>query len=249
VLRNSLSAASTLWTSLQLAWSWRATAEGYVARTLPTIISAILALSAFTVAGGFTSSISTGIGNEVLINGSQCAVAVNQVFSADTLFEMYPWVSQKLNNVANYAQQCYSMNTSTGILDCTTFVKGRLPFSATLNASCPFSGDRDNDMCLSNDSNLLLDSGLISSEDLGLNMPSSQKMFYREVLHCAPLRTDGFTSDITTNYSIYTRYWYGASPSIINVRNWTFEVENIEAEEARESQIWPTRNLKGFSVM
>lgn len=145
-----------------------------------------------------------------------------------------------MNNAANYAQQCYSSN-ATGTLDCTTFVKSRLQFSSILNASCPFS---DN-ICRSNNSNLLLDSGLISSDDFGLNMPSSQRMFRREVLHCAPLRTDGFSSNVSTEYHNYTRYLYGGTSGF----NYTYQVENLDATYGIQADNPLRRNTKGFSLL
>lgn len=239
VLRNSLSAVSTLWISLQLAWSWRAVANGYLTRILPTIIFAVSAFCAFTIAGGFTSSISTGIGNEVLIDGSHCAMLVRGS-SKDSHLAMYPYIAQTMNNAANYAQQCYSSNT-TGTLDCTTFVESSLRFNSVLNVSCPFS---DN-ICRSNDSNLFLDSGPISSDEFGLNMPGNQRMFHRETLHCAPLRTDGFASNVTTVYDNYTRYSYGHFSS----HNWTYEVEDLDAQYNRQidNPIW--ENVKGVSLL
>lgn len=80
------------------------------------------AFCAFTIAGGFTSSISSGIGNDVLIGDPRCALLNDTSLTSDTLSVIYPWVSQSMNNAANYAQQCYSSN-ATGTLDCTTFVK------------------------------------------------------------------------------------------------------------------------------
>lgn len=240
VLRNALSAESTLWTSLQLAWSWRSSEGARLARTLPTIISAALAFSVFTVAGGFTSSISSGIGDEVLIDGSQCGILTTSVMMSDTLSTLYPYLYQSMNNAANYAQQCYSSN-ATGTLDCTTFVKSRLQFSSDLKASCPFNDT----ICRSNDSNLLLDTGLISSNDLGQNMPSGQPMFFRKVLHCAPLSTDGLVSNSSTEYNNYTRYWYGDSRR----HNWTYEAENLDAKYQRQTDNPAWMNTKGFSLM
>lgn len=245
VLRNSSSAVSTLWTSLQLAWCWRAVADGYLARTLPTIIFAASAFCAFTIAGGFTSSISSGIGKDVLIDGSQCAELSSDAlgtdaFGSSALSVINPFLAQSMNNAANYAQQCYSFN-STGTLDCTTFVKSRLQFSSVFNASCPFS---DN-ICRSNNSNLLLDSGLISSDDFGLNMPSSQRMFFRTVLHCAPIRTDGFVSNAVTKYNNYTRYWYGESLRW----NWTYEAENLLSKYQRQADNPTWIDTKGFNLM
>lgn len=240
VLRNSSSAISTLWTTLQLVWCWRAIQNGYLSRTLPIIIFAASAFCAFTIAGGFTSSISSGIGNDVLIDGSQCSTLSYDITPDDLISSLYPWISQNMNDAANYAQQCYSSN-ATGSLDCTTFVKSRLQFSSDLNAPCPFSGD----MCLSDNSNLLLDSGLISTDDVGLNMPSDQRMYYRQVVQCAPLRTDSFSSNVTTEHNNYTRYFYGNGWDY----NWTYEAENLDSKYWRQ-QDNPTRGgTKGFNVM
>lgn len=244
VLRNSVSAVSTLWTSLQLAWCWRAVADGHLARTLPTIIFAASAFCAFTIAGGFTSSISSGIGKDVLIDGSQCGALLPSAARADTFSVVYPWVSQFMNDASNYAQQCYSAHT-TGTLDCTTFVESRLRFNSVLNASCPFS---DN-ICRGNASNLLLDSGLISSDDLGMNMPSDQRMFYREMLHCAPLRTDGFESNVNKGYTNFTRYWYGGS--IWRSGNWTNEAEDLDTQYRRRPENYNTNQngINGFNLV
>lgn len=243
-----MSAVSTLWTSLQLAWSWRAVADGYLARTVPTIIFATSAFCAFTIAGGFTSSISSGIGNDVLLDGSHCGHVPNDIISSHNVPILYPFYSQTLNNAANYAQQCYAFN-ATGTLDCTTFFRSRLQFTSVLNASCPFS-DR---ICRSNDSNLLLDTGLISSDDLGLNMPSSQRMYWRGVLHCAPLNTDGFTSNVNTEYNNYTRYFYG-EPTIprndlgLGRWDWTYEVETLDSKLRRQQDNPQWQNTKGFNL-
>ncbi|KAL1855676.1 hypothetical protein Daus18300_011057 [Diaporthe australafricana] len=251
VLRNSLSSVSTLWTSLQLVWCWWAVADGYLARTLPVIIFAASAFCAFTIAGGFTSSISSGIGNDVLINSSHCGVILyDESLTSDAVAVIYSWVSQTMSNAANYAQQCYS-SSATGTLDCTTFVESRLHFNIVINASCPFSEN----MCRTNDSNLLLDSGLISSDDLGLNLPRDQRMFYREVLECAPLRTDGFVSDVSMNNNNYTRYSYGGrmnrgrTDDGAEFYDWTYEVESLDAQYRRQSDDTLRETNQGFNLM
>lgn len=245
VLRNSVSAASTLWTTLQLAWCWRAIAKGYIARTLPIVIFAALGFCAFTVAGGFTSSISSGIGNEVLIDGSQCALLNSESVTNESLSVAYPFVAQSKKNAANYAQQCYSLN-STGTLECKTFVESRLRFTSTLNASCLFSGN----VCRSNDSNLLLDSGLISSDDVGINLPLNQRMFYRQVLHCAPLRTDGFAVNVSTEYTNHTRYYYGGGTEYyMRHSNWTYEAETLDVKHQRLHHDQKVGGSAGFNLL
>lgn len=242
VLRNSLSSTSTLWTFLQLTWRWRHAGNGSLVRILPTIISAASAFCVFTIAGGFTSSISSGIDNEVLLNGSQCGILERPILSIESISIIDPWVSQNVNNAANYAQQCYSVN-KTGALDCATFVKSRIEFNSVLNHSCPFSDT----ICRSNDSNLLLDSGFISSDDFGLNLSPSQRMFYREVVQCAPLRTQEFVRNVSTQYDNYTRYWYGTRLKSYP-GNWTYEVENLDAQYSRQKDNPDPPRLQGLGL-
>lgn len=216
------------------------------------IVSAASAFCAFTVAGGFTSSISTSIGDDVLIDSSQCGVIVyDSTLTSDAIAVVYPWVSQSMSNAANYAQQCYSSN-ATGTLDCTTFVESRLRFSSAPDAPCPFGGG----VCRSNDSNLLLDSGLISSDDLGVNLPGGQRMFYRETLQCAPLRTDGFVSDARVGNSNYTRYSYGgrvhdgrADDGGAGFYDWTYEIESLDAQYRKRADDTLRETNQGFNLM
>lgn len=59
---------------MQLVWTWQNVAQRSLLRALPTLLTATLCLCAFTVADGFSSSISSGIGNEVLLNGTNCGI-------------------------------------------------------------------------------------------------------------------------------------------------------------------------------
>lgn len=196
---------------------------------MPTIICAAVSVCAFTVAGGFSSSISSGIGNQVLLDGSNCGIVNYFPTSVKAALSiMNPYQAQKINNAANYAQQCYSAN-ATGLFDCTSFVKDHLPATTDTQAPCPFQDS----ICRSNDSNLRLDTGLLdSSEDLGLNTPNDQKILYRAVLHCAPLVTSAnFVSNASTSDN-YTRYWYGANH--VSRSNFTTEFEDLDAQYLRQ---------------
>lgn len=162
----------------------------------------------------------------------------------DSFNIIYPWLSQSKKNSANYAQQCYSSNSS-GTLECATFVKSRLGFTSNLNASCPFSDS----ICRSDDSNLLLDTELISSDDLGINLPIDQRMYYRQVLHCAPLRTDGFKDNVSKKYSNYTRYYYGRSDIAgLYYTNWTFEAESLDIKYSRKASDQQWEGGTGFDI-
>lgn len=207
ILRNSDSADAGLVVLFQLAWAWRKTAKRAFVRVLPVVATAALSAAAFTVAGGFSSSISTGVGNDVLLDGSNCAI-VNTSNSNDvaSMSLIQPYVSRQCSSAANYAQQCYSTNTS-GMFDCGTFVKPRIPSSVDNQTACPFAEG----ICQSG-ANLHFDTGYIDShEHLGLNAPPDERISFRLALQCAPLVTEGYSNDTSTSTRNYTTYYYGES--------------------------------------
>lgn len=121
-----------------------------------------------------------------------------------------PYNSKLLTSNADYAQQCYpAFQKAQG---CNTFVRRNLNAKVVRNATCPFPGD----VCKTKDENLILDTGLLNSHsDLGLNAPPGNRYEFRSVLHFAPLKTDGFTTEVPSlspNLSgSYVQYHYGAT--------------------------------------
>lgn len=204
ILRNSASPDSGLFVFCQLAWAWRKAARRVFVRIFPLVAAASFFIVAFTVAGGFSSTIATGVGNEVLLDGSNCAFIDIQDPDLSAQSITQPYQIRQANTASNYAQQCYSTNTS-GMFDCGTFVRPRIPSSVDNQTACPFAEG----MCQS-DTNLRLDTGYIDShETLGLNAPLEERFIFRNVLQCAPLVTEGYTSNISTSNGNYTTYNYG----------------------------------------
>lgn len=222
ILRNSGSVDSGLFIFLQLAWAWRKNTKRIFVRVWPVIATATFLTVAFTIAGGFSSSISTGIGNDVLLDGSNCAFVNTQFADNEALNLLQPYISRQSNNAANYAQQCYGTNTS-GMFDCGTVVKARIPSYVDNQTACPFAEG----LCQSN-ANIRIDTGYIDShEHLGLNAPSNERVIFRTVLQCAPLVTEGYTSSISTSSENYTLYNYGPrNPQ----QNYTFKTSNSDTQ-------------------
>ncbi|KAI0977246.1 hypothetical protein F4678DRAFT_477341 [Xylaria arbuscula] len=221
VFRNSSSSGSGLWSFIQISWAWRHLTQKNLSRTLPHIIFAAICLLAFSFASGFSSSISTAVGDEVLIDGTNCGYVDRHLVTTKEYIEILdPWLASVVSNAANYAQQVYSPN-KTGVLSNGAFIRKTLNTISNSEAPCPF---KDN-MCRSNMSNLLLDTGYINiCRDLGLNLPKDECFILRNVAHCAPLETTGRSEP--TEYgdsSNYTGYKYGAS---IDPRSNEFETSN-----------------------
>lgn len=230
MLRNSGSSLEGLWMFTRLAWAWRHSARRCLLRMLPAILTASFLLASFSIAGGFSSQISSAVGNDVLLDGSDCGVlttegAAKTVQAASIL---YSDMAQKIGEAANYAQQCYSSSRS-GMLDCTSFVVDHLSSAADTQAPCPFP---EANMCREQTSNLRLDTGLLdSSEFFGLNAPKSQRIFFRNTLECAPLVTEPFSQGISTSVNNYTVYNYG--PNFLG-QDYTYQVETVTGQYDRQ---------------
>lgn len=106
-------------------------------------------------------------------------------------------------------------------------VQKTLPMTIDQHADCPFYGG----ICLSNSSNLKIDTGHMNShEHLGINAPPQDRFSYRSVLHCAPIKTEGyhvFSRFPDSNDSgIHTYYYGGDSMNTMSTNETVSFVEN-----------------------
>ncbi|KAI0859850.1 hypothetical protein F4860DRAFT_242854 [Xylaria cubensis] len=232
VLRNSASADAGLWRLTQVYWAWRnhGNIKKPLRRTLPIILLALFCVVIFTVASGFSSRISTVASKGVRIAGRNCGFLDSS--STNGSLVLGTWEAIKLANAANYAQQCYATaeNSMLGALDCSFFVTKSLNFTIDNKAPCPFK----NNICRDSSKNILLDTGYIdSSLHLGLNSDPDKSIRIRNVLHCAPLITEGHTTTYSTPILNYTRYNYGEeyrNTVNISIANYTIDVKDVMSQ-------------------
>ena len=214
ILRNAANSTSGLWILLCACWAWRRNSHASYQRLLPSIIFAILTSMVFAVATIFSSEITTSMGHEVLLRGSNCGYLSSELLNNETVLIIDPYISQRTALSMAYAQRCYNDNANSR--NCSVFHTPRLRWTADRNATCPFSGGKD--ICLNDFSNLRLDSDYIDSDrDLGINSPPETRFFYRSVVDCAPLNTEGYMrstkyvpseESLTKNETIF-QYFYG----------------------------------------
>lgn len=225
ILVNSSSPESGAYLFLRLLWAARHSKRPI--RVVPTVIAASLCVAIFVTAGGFSSQISTSVGSEVLINSANCGAAVSPGFDEDAnaYFAFLPYSAKKVNDAANYAQRCY---TDTSGADCRPFVTPHIQSDHDLNASCPFSEI----MCRNQSGNIRIDSGYVDShQHLGLNMPANQRIQWRNVIHCAPMVTKGYTSQ-ENDSQVFTRYHYG---NFSGSKDYIYKAASLESQYLAES--------------
>ncbi|KAJ8127132.1 hypothetical protein O1611_g6506 [Lasiodiplodia mahajangana] len=224
ILRNSSTPEDGIRLLAYLLWANRNSTGRY--RPLSTAAVAAICTISFTIAGGFSSRISTSIGDEVLIKSMNCG----QFITESTAFgnvRTDAYLADQLNNAANYAQQCYSTGSGS-LLDCNRFVKKQIIGDIDRNAPCPF----ENVLCRSNSSNLRIDSGYLSSHDhFGINTPPDQRLLWRNVYHCAPLTTTGFTSQRNISFESASLYYhYGNSSGPTGLDDFVYAAKSLEAQ-------------------
>ncbi|KAF9634368.1 hypothetical protein BFW01_g5263 [Lasiodiplodia theobromae] len=247
LLRNSANGASGLASLLLVLWSWRGgknEAKHAYSRLLPLIIFTTVTLVLFAIASGFSSTISSGMGSEVLVSSDRCGITTSG--NNDTFFNIAnSYVAQGASTAFIYAQQCYSNTSNPG--KCGTYVKPRLPVTVEYNVSCPFSDE----MCYTQDGNIRFDSGLLDSlDDFGVNTRPNLRFQYRQMMECAPLNTTKF--QVTHNYSdggtreLYRQFWLGH-------RNTSSEVvyehrELLDSQINRTAQSYELNANKAYSM-
>ncbi|KAH8896772.1 hypothetical protein GQ53DRAFT_819035 [Thozetella sp. PMI_491] len=246
IIRNSASPLNAAWEFARLSYCHRSIPDHSFRRLLPITVLALSCAGGFMTAAGFSSNLSSSVSNEVLLLPGSCGwVNFTAVLSAnfsEAQTVVSPAFGTSVVNNANYARQCY-VGDGEGSVDCTGYVQPRVPATVNRQAPCPFVAN----MCRSNSSNIIIDSGYIESNDvLGLNTPPDQRMLFRQVLHCAPIIADGYTSNFSSSSRNYTRYHYGNSTLLGQDGNFTtfdfmFQMTDLDFQyDLRQSLYqWP----------
>ena len=197
-----------------LAWAWRrrgTTAErSSWFRVLGMLVVSVIVAVGIVAASGFSSLVSSAVGNEVLLSGANCAAANFEEMADEDLNAQ--WAAQRvfdMRKAVAYAQACYTPPIeSERTLGCNTFVRSKIDVQVRTDAGCPFREQ----LCKLREGNLLLDTGFIdSNHHLGINAPERDRFQFRRVMHCAPMVTEGHRT--ITNESdgrFRAKYYYGS---------------------------------------
>ncbi|PYH79582.1 hypothetical protein BO82DRAFT_385077 [Aspergillus uvarum CBS 121591] len=182
ILRNK-GAAAAAWALLTLPFETGRTASKFraVGRSLPLALLPILVLILFGVSGLFTSYITKAAGKSTLIIGPGCG---GYSFNATDVTVSNTKSLQDTYDAATYVRRCYQEDANE--LDCSTYIRPSLPFTTNPNASCPY----DPNLCADGgNAALQMDTGLLDSHgDFGINAPPHNRIKYRRVTTCAPVK-------------------------------------------------------------
>jgi len=221
ILRNCETSQNAVLNFFNLLFAWKQRAKRPISRLLPLVVLAIVVTCGSTVAGIFSSRVTTDTANEVLLTGSKCAHISNGGRNVSNGLIVSSYQAKRAPRFLNYGLGCYLNSTDTNTDGCSTYVKPQLKLFVNRNATCPFKTK----ICKTQTGNLILDSGYIdSNNDLGINSDPRGRIQMRIVHQCAPLQTKGYIKihNHTLAGTVF-RYMYGTVREGFSETPWTYE--------------------------
>ncbi|KAI9884425.1 MAG: hypothetical protein M1823_003779 [Watsoniomyces obsoletus] len=187
-LRNQGTALGAAWQLARLWIPWRTTSS--LPQSLlavgPWMLLALLHGLAWIFAGTMSSYAGKGVGNDFLIRGRTCGY-----WQPPQIDHQYYQLmdSKDLNDTvtaADYVRLCYDRPQDSP--SCNRFVRQSIRWKGDLTngTNCPF----DSSLCRpDNHTSVTMDTGPLDSlQDFGINLRPSERIVYRRVTTCAPLR-------------------------------------------------------------
>jgi hypothetical protein len=198
ILRNASSDIGVLWQLYKIGNSWRTVIPHSRRRIAWLVITGVLHLVLFLVAGIVSSQLITA-GNETLVKQSACGYLTNLPSSDVVTLEAFQeYVALNLDVERNaglslqQVQSCKGTTLDTDV-ECDAFTRAA-HLMTLYNATCPF---QDASMCITPDGLAVqVDTGMVDSQlDLGINAPAKDRIKYRHVTTCSPIKQEGFATD------------------------------------------------------
>lgn len=215
LLRGQSPAFNSVLRMFGLAVAWRSNTRGSFLRSLPIILLALSSLALFAVAPVFVSKITNPDG-EVLAQG-KCGFIMDALEGG--LYQGENATKRLIGNVlyqagytsyreeSNYARSCYGTQLDRSVASCNIYNRPIIPSVRSDDAPCPFAEKA----CLEKNA-VSFDTGLFSSELLGINVRQSDQIHMRKKMTCVPVAVDNYTTGWTTERKPTLPYAYISPP-------------------------------------
>lgn len=209
-MRNNGSDISTTWEFARIGWAWRSSSLSSFRRSIGLVSIGVLHLAAFGATGILSSYITT-VDNQVLLSESpRCGPWNSNLAFNNSLLDSVGWATFSrtiLLESGHYVQSCLSGAQSQ---DCDAFKRVELDWTSA-NVQCPF-----HDLCLGPaNTTLSMDTGYLDSrDDLGINGNDEDRIQWRQVTTCVPIKTEGYIESGSTSIHYSDRTFGGGSTTV-----------------------------------
>jgi hypothetical protein len=216
IYRNQGSATGVLLDLCFVCLNWRKKkgtgqrVKNLTRRTILRSIPPLFVFGAFTAAAVFVGDIGAPayLGNHVKVQPANCGF-----WAFDTDTEIETGLSEEYRKSVNdslaarqYSRSCYhSTSVST---NCDFYPVKSVPYQSSM-ISCPFSNDpTGHELCLPTGNEALeLDTGYLDTDEIfGINAASNDRIIFRKVATCSPIRAEAYLDTSNTDVSGYA-YW------------------------------------------
>lgn len=197
-----------------LALAWKSNTRRSFLRSLPLIGLGILNIALFTAGGVFVSKI-TSTNSEVLARG-KCGfirgAREDAVWMGGNETErqignvLYQAAYTSYREESSYARSCYGTQLDRSTAFCNIYNDPFIPSVRDNNAPCPFAEKA----CL--DGAVSFDTGLVSSEALGINSRAADRIQVRKKMTCAPIAIEKYTTGWTSEQKPGLEYQFEYLP-------------------------------------
>ena len=228
IFRNTGTASGAFWQMLQLPKFWRHSARSPWLRTLPVALLALINVVVFAIAAIFSSEVTKATGNGVLIRSPNCGRleydSLDNGYTRDLQAAYNTVILNDTTEAAAYTRNCYGEDANG--LRCNRYVTRKILWRTNVNASCPF----DDELCFFGKTGAMeMDTGPIDSHHaLGINAPKADRITYRKIATCSPIKTSRKYRTIWNDTNpehiaygdTYDRFFFGPNSAS---SNWTYQ--------------------------
>jgi hypothetical protein len=209
-----------------IAYKWKGHTKNPFRRSSAVFTFTLVHMLLFIVAGVATSFVASGGDQPVIAKGKDCGY---WLFSKKAVGPLTAFQTERLKVASltrSYERLCYNPD-SDNQSECRVFPRPKLEWKETHNSTCPFKGG----ICLEgNTASYTMDTGLQSTEELGINTP--YPMQWQRRTTCSPLKTEGYTEvrvGTGKHGENVTHYNYGPVGLLGNSTYWISDYEKIAA--------------------
>jgi hypothetical protein len=239
IYRNQGTATGALTDMCFVCWNWRKKrVNNLKKRTIFRSLPPIVVFLAFTAAGVFVSEIAgpAYLSNNVRVKPARCGYWAFDTESEEGLFaESHKSVNDTLAG-RQYARSCYhSDSTST---NCALYPMQSVPYNSSM-VSCPFFDDpTGHKLCMpSGNQALQMDTSYLDTNDVfGINAGLNDRLLFRNVVTCSPIRVDAYLDTSNTDASGYT-LWQFNMGGIRDVSPFTYIYDTRTVADVASYQI------------
>jgi hypothetical protein len=243
IYRNQGTALGALTDLCLVCWNWRKKkstgrrVSGLKQRTVYRSLPPIIIFLAFTATGVFVSEVAgpAYLSNNVRVKAARCGYWAFDTTSEDGYFAESHKSVNDTQAGRQYSRSCYHSDSIS--TNCGLYPMQMVPYNSSM-VPCPFLNDpTGHELCKPSGNKALQDTGYLDTNNLfGINAASQDRLLFRNVVTCSPIRANAYLNTSNTDASGYT-LWQFNMGGITKVTPYTYIYDTRTITDVASYQI------------